>query len=47
MYNDGAKLNPSLYSFKSDFNNCDHDDYNGGDADGGNDGEGTLACEAS
>ena len=50
VYDDGAKLNPSLYSFKPDSNNCDHDDYDGGDhddydaADG--DGEGTLACEA-
>ena len=42
VYDDGAKLNPSLYSFKPDFNNYDHDDYDGGDDDG----EGTLACEA-
>ena len=42
MSDDGAKLNPSLYSFKPDFNNYDHDDSDGGD-DGG---EGTLACEA-
>ena len=41
VYDDGAKLNPSLYSFKPDFNNYDHDDYDGDD-----DGEGTLACEA-
>ena len=41
MSDDGAKLNPSLYLFKPGFNSCDHDDY-----DGGNDGEGTLACEA-
>ena len=52
VYDDGAKLNPSLYLFKPGFNSCDHDDYDGGndgggDDDGGDDyGEGTLACEA-
>ena len=47
VYDDGAKLNLSLYSFKPDFNNYDHDDYGGGDDDDGDDdGEGTLACEA-
>ena len=47
VYDDGAKLNSSLYSFKPDFNNYDHDDYDGGDDDDGDDdGEGTLACEA-
>ena len=42
VYDDGAKLNSSLYSFKPDFNNYDHDDYDDGDDDG----ERTLACEA-
>ena len=33
VYDDGAKLISSLYSFKPDFNNYDHDDYDGGDDD--------------